>query len=159
MTSPAICSNSLFSYTPTSGTAGTIFNWTRAAVAGISNPTASGTGNPNEEVINITTNPVSVTYVYTLTANGCTSASYNVIVVVNPTPTLTSTLTPPAICSNTLFSYTPTCGTAGTIFSWTRAAVAGISNLAASGTGNPNETLINNNSSTDKCYLCIHFDS
>jgi hypothetical protein len=144
LTPPAICSNTLFSYTPTSGTAGTTFAWTRAAVAGISNPAASGTGNPNEILINITTAPINVTYVYTLTANGCANpALYNVVVVVNPIPTLTSSLTPPGICSNTLFSYNPTSGTAGTTFAWNRPAVAGISNPTASGTGNPNEILVN----------------
>src|SRR5580704_439534 len=37
------CSNVLFNYTPASDSAVT-FNWTRAAVAGISNPGASGGG-------------------------------------------------------------------------------------------------------------------
>ena len=143
LTPPGICSNTLFSYTPTSGTAGTNFAWTRAAVPGISNPASSGTGDPGEVLFNTTSSPVSVTYVYILTANGCSTVSYNVVVVINPIPTLTSTITPPSICSNTLFSYTPTSGTTGTTFNWTRAAMAGISNPAASGTGNPNETLIN----------------
>lgn len=144
LTPPPICSGTLFSYTPESNIMPAVFNWTRAAVAGIANPAASGTGNPNEMLVNTTVNPVSVTYVYTIVANGCSSPStYNVVVVVNPTPTLTSTLTPQAICSNTLFSYTPTSGTPGTVFNWTRPAVAGISNPPASGTGNPNEILIN----------------
>ena len=87
LTPPAICSGSAFSYTPTSGTAGTSFGWTRAAVAGITpaGPT-SGTGNPNETLTNTTVSPLTVRYVYTLTANGCTNPStYNVDVVVNPT--------------------------------------------------------------------------
>jgi malate dehydrogenase (oxaloacetate-decarboxylating)(NADP+) len=44
---PAICSGDIFSYTPTSSTAGTRFQWTRTVVAGISNPSAIGTNNPN----------------------------------------------------------------------------------------------------------------
>ena len=109
----------------------------------------SGTGNPNETLTNTTASPVTVRYVYTLTANGCTNpATYNVDVLVNPTPTLTSTLTPPAICSGTVFSYTPSSSTTGTSFGWTRAAVAGITPAAAgSGTGNPNETLTNTTAS------------
>jgi hypothetical protein len=231
----AMCSNSVFSYTPTSATAGATFAWTRSVVAGISNLTSSGTGNPSETLVNTTTSPVSVTYVYTLSANGCTNPStYNIVLTVNPipavtnsvtattcdgsglnisltasmpsifiwtkgavtggitgassgsgntinqilvnpgnvsagtvqylvtptsisgfctgsaytitatvnpTPALTSTLNPAAIYSNSLFSYIPTSSTAGTSFSWTRANVAGITNLASSGTGNPNETL------------------
>lgn len=144
LTPPSICSGTLFSYEPQSNVTGATFNWTRPAVGGISNPAASGTGNPNETLINTTVNPVNVTYIYTVTANGCTSpSSYNVIVTVNPTPSLTSTLTPQAICSNTVFSYNPTSGTTGTVFNWSRPVVAGISNPAASGTGNPMEVLIN----------------
>ena len=125
LTPPAICSGSVFSYTPTSGTAGTSFGWTRATVAGITpaGPT-SGTDNPNETLTNTTTAPITVRYVYTLTANGCTNpVTFNVDVVVNPIAALTSSLTPPAICSGSVFSYTPTSGTAGTSFGWTRAAV------------------------------------
>src|SRR5512137_3113619 len=87
LTPPAICSGSVFSYTPTSGTAGTSFGWTRATVAGITpvGPT-SGNGNPNETLTNTTASPLTVRYVYTLTANGCTNpATFNVDVVVNPT--------------------------------------------------------------------------
>jgi hypothetical protein len=148
LTPPDICSGTEFDYEPESNVDGAIFTWSRAAVAGISNPAASGSGNPHETLINTTVNPVNVTYVYTLSANGCNSPTpYNVVVIVNPTPTLTSTLNPQAICSNTLFSYNPTSGTAGTVFNWTRPAVAGISNPAASGTGNPMEVLINTTTS------------
>ena len=92
-------------------------------VAGITpvGPT-SGTDNPNETLTNTTAAPLTVRYIYTLTANGCTNpVTFNVDVVVNPMASLTSTLTPPAICSGTVFSYTPTSGTAGTSFVWTRA--------------------------------------
>ena len=61
------------------------------------------------------------------------------ILTVHPLPTLSSVLNPPAICSNAFFSYTPTSATAGTTFSWFRAAIGGILNPAASGSFNPNE--------------------
>ncbi len=142
----AICSNSAFTYTPTSATSGATFTWTRAAVTGISNPavTTPQASNPNETLINTTANPVNVVYAYTITANGC-SNTQNVTVTVNPTPTLSSTLTPAAICSNSAFTYTPTSATAGATFTWTRAAVTGISNPAVTTpqASNPNETLIN----------------
>ncbi len=144
LTPPAICSGTAFSYTPTSATGGTTFSWTRATVAGITpvGPT-SGNGNPNETLTNTTAAPIVVTYVYTLTANGCTNTQ-NVTVTVNPRPTLSSSLTPPAICSGTAFSYTPTSATGGTTFSWTRATVAGITPVGpTSGNDNPNETLTN----------------
>ena len=103
-----------------------------------------GTGNPSEVLTNTTADPVDVTYVYTVSANGCTNGTtYNVVVSVKPTPQLTSTLSPSSICSGSTFSYTPTSSTSGASYAWSRAAVAGISNTAATGSGNPNETLTN----------------
>lgn len=142
-TAPAICNNTVFNYTPTSNVTGATFAWTRAAVVGISNPATSGTGNPAEQLVNTTSAPVTVTYVYTVTANGCNSVATNVTVVVNPAPALTSTQTPAAICNNTIFNYTPTSGTTGTTFAWSRGLTAGISNAAATGTGSITETLVN----------------
>ncbi len=146
LTPPAICSSSAFTYNPVSTPAGT-YLWSRALVAGISNAAASGSNNPNEVLFNTTAAPVTVNYVYSLSANGCTN-SQTVSVVVNPLPTLTSTLTPPATCNNTPFNYTPASGTTGTTFNWSRAVVAGISNAAASGSGNPAETLVNTTTTT-----------
>ncbi len=142
---PAICSGNSFSYQPTSATAGTSFTWTRAFVNGVSNAASQGTGNPNETLINTTTNPITVSYVYTLTANGC-SNNQTVTVSVNPIPTLTSSLTSLVICSGNNFNYPPSSATANTIFTWSRAPVTGISNNAGQGTGNPNEVLNNTTS-------------
>ncbi len=143
LTTPDICSNSIFSYVP-SGSSGATFSWSRAVVAGISNPAASGIGNPSETLINTAVSAVTVTYVYTAMVNGCTNPiTYNVMVVVYPSPSLSSSLTPPSICNNMLFTYVPLTSTAGTTFSWNRAAVPGISNAPASGTGNVSEVLIN----------------
>jgi Domain of unknown function DUF11/PKD-like domain/Passenger-associated-transport-repeat/Ig-like domain CHU_C associated/Bacterial Ig-like domain (group 2)/HYR domain len=140
------CSGNPFSYTPSSPITGTTYTWTRAAKAGISNPASSGTGSISETLTNITSNSLTVTYIYTLTANGCPKAQ-NVLVTVIPSPTLTSTLTPTDICSNSAFVYTPTYSITGTIGTWSRAVIAGISNPVGSGTGAINETLINTTAS------------
>jgi hypothetical protein len=71
----------VFNYTPTSGTSGTGFAWSRAVVSGISNTAATGSGNISETLVNTTASPIVVTYVYTLTANGCTNTQ-NVLVTV-----------------------------------------------------------------------------
>jgi phosphodiesterase/alkaline phosphatase D-like protein len=146
LTPASICGGSTFSYTPTSLTSGTTFSWTRAMVSGISNSAGSGTGNPNEVLVNTTTSAVNVAYVYTLSANGCTnSTTYSVVVTVNPGSniTLSSSLTPPDMYSGLVFNYTPTSFTTGTTFAWTRPTVVGISNAFASGTNDPNEMLVN----------------
>ena len=84
-----------------------------------------------------------------LGANASTGTSTNDrIVVEDYTPIGGMALTSPtsvSICSNTAFTYTATTGSTSTItYSWTRAAVSGISNQASSGsTANINETLVN----------------
>jgi hypothetical protein len=88
-TTPQICSESVFNYTPTVSPSGATTSWSRAAVAGISNPASSGTGSVSETLINTTTTAKTVTYVYTVTANGC-SNTHNVPVIVNPKPVITS---------------------------------------------------------------------
>ena len=92
-----ICSNSLFSYVPASSLAGASFGWTRAVVAGISNPANAGIGNINETLVNTTANPIGVPYVYTLHSGGC-SDTFTMAVVVVPAPTVTVTATPSTIC-------------------------------------------------------------
>ena len=142
------CSNVSTNYTATSATSGTTFSWTRAVVAGISNLAGSASSaSATETLINTTASPVNVIYVYTLTANGC-SNTQNVTVTVNPTPTLSSS-TAAIRCSNTSFTYTPTSATINSTFTWTRAAVTGISNVAVTTAQslNPNETLINTTAS------------
>lgn len=147
LTPASICSGSSFTYTPTSATSGATFSWSRAAVAGISEGAASGTVPVNEVLTNSTASVVSVTYAYITTANGCSSPTQNVVVGVKPIPSLSSTLTPNAICSGTAFTYTATSNTAGTTFAWSRAAVTGISQGASSGTTHTvSETLSNTTS-------------
>jgi hypothetical protein len=60
-------------------------SWTRSVVSGISNVAATGTGSISETLVNTTTAPVNVSYVYQLNNNGCTS-TYSVVVTVNPAP-------------------------------------------------------------------------
>ncbi len=145
--SSTICDSAMFVYTPVSTTPSVSFAWSRAAVAGIAEPASSDTGSISEVLHNTTGAPVVVTYVYTLTVNGCTNQQ-SINVTVNPRPVLTTSLTPPDMCSHTLFSYSPGASLPGTTFAWSRDTVAGISNLAASGTDNPNEILYNTTSGT-----------
>ena len=137
-----VCDSMLFSYNPASATATTTFAWERAAVTDIANIAGSGSGNPMEYLDNTSVNPVAVAYVYTLTANACTNVQ-TVAVTVNPTPMLTTTLTPAGLCPGTVFNYTPLSATTGTAFKWTRNIATGITNPVDSGMGNPGELLNN----------------
>ena len=117
-------------------------------------------GGANQTITTISGNSVTLavptdtpdTYTYNLiSAAGSSGWEYpqtgTATVIVKPLPELTSTLTPTGICSNTAFNYTPSNSIGGTVFSWTREVIPGISNPASSGTDDIDETLINTTSS------------
>jgi len=151
ITSPATanyCNGVTMTYNITSNstTPAPNYAWSRAAVAGILNPAGSGVGSAiTETLVNTTTDPIVVTYLITPTVNNCDGTVKNVLVTVNPTAVITSA--PSANwCNNTPNTYNITSSSIAPppVFTWSRAAVTGISNLANSGTGNAiTETLVN----------------
>ncbi|RYY66510.1 MAG: PKD domain-containing protein, partial [Chitinophagaceae bacterium] len=151
-----ICSGTALGYNIMSSVPGATYNWSRPAVAGISNAGVSNqTGNPvNEVLVNTTNAPVSVVYTIAASANGCTSASFTYTVTVNPTATVTSAATG-TLCSGATQNYTIQSNVAGATFSWNRPAVAGISNAGVVGSSaNPiTEALVNTtNAPVDVVY-------
>jgi len=142
----SICSGNGFTYNITADMPGTTFTWSRAVVAGISNPAVSNQSSAtiSETLINTTGNNINVTYVITPVLNGCPGADFNYVVTVYPTPVVTSPSTE-IICSGTSPAYDITFNTTGTIYSWGRAAVPGINNSAVTGqkSSTINETLQN----------------
>lgn len=89
------------------------------------------------------------------TINGCTSPMTKVDVTVTPLASVTS-LPIGSVCSGNALNYTITANLPSATFSWTRVAVAGISNPAAVGqtTNTITETLINTSSNAiDVNYL------
>ncbi|MBL4939845.1 MAG: hypothetical protein JKY16_06195, partial [Lutibacter sp.] len=151
LTPPDVCSGQSFSYSPTSTVFGATFTWVRNAVAGISNIVALGTNGITETLVNTTNNPIDVTYTYTIKTPSpelCENTQ-NITVTINPLPVLTSTTTPPDICSGTIFNYIPTSSVSGTTFSWTRFFVSGIAESTSSNNpGNISETLTNTTDTT-----------
>lgn len=99
---PYVCSGTPFNYTPTSRTPRTLFSWTRDAVPGLANPAAKGTFSINETLIDSTIYPVTVTYRYRTSFNGCTDSMQYVTFVVNPAPVVPDQKL--TICSGTAFS-------------------------------------------------------
>ncbi|MBS1528362.1 MAG: hypothetical protein JST19_22135, partial [Bacteroidetes bacterium] len=132
--SSAICSGNPLNYTILSNVPATAFSWDRAAVAGISNPAVANqtTSSITETLINTTNAAINVTYVITPTANGCSGTPFNYVVTVNPAPTVTSAATD-SICNQTPVNYSVVFSAPGTSFTWSRAAVPGISNASVSG--------------------------
>ena len=142
----SVCNNSLFTFTPTTNVAGTSLQWARSLVANITNPASTGTGAISETLVNVSNNTELVTYAFTLTANSC-SYNQDLFVTVQPTLSLASDLTK-ITCSNDPFYYIGISTASGTILSWTRTAVAGISNPTAAGVNIPvSEVLVNTTAS------------
>ena len=127
------CNNISNSYTATSSSPTATFAWTRAVVAGISNVAGSGASSVITETLhNTTTEPVVVDYLITPSVNGCAGTTFDLAVTVNPTAVITSATTA-NWCNNISNTYTLPVQAQTATFGWTRAVVAGISNVAASG--------------------------
>ena len=121
---------------------GTVYSWTNTnSNVGL---TSSGNGNISFTAVNRLSLAQTAAITVVPVANGCSGTTKNFNIIVNPTPNLSSSVTPPAVCSNTIFTYIPESNTDNTNFSWSRAVVNGISNGSASGNGTIRETLINN---------------
>lgn len=146
--SATVCSGTIFTYTPTSTSGGATFTWTRATVPGITEPGTTGSPDINEALTNTTSAPIDVTYTVVITASGCSDPSgEDITLTVDPSPVLNSSLTPAAICSGELFTYSPTSASLDSAFTWTRATIAGITEPGTSGVNNISETLTNTTSS------------
>ena len=146
------CSNTSYTYNITSSSSAPVpvFSWTRAVVAGITNPLGSGTSDAiTETLVNSTTNPIVVHYIITPIVNGCNGTPFDVSVTVNPTSVITSAATA-NWCNNVSNTYniTSSSTTPTPAYTWTRSAVAGITPVTGSGiTAAITETLFN--STTD----------
>jgi hypothetical protein len=151
-----ICSNATFMITPVNGgnlivPASTTYTWTSptsSPLGAISGGAAqlSSVSNISQLLTNNSNSQALLTYVVTPTsgtAGSCVGAPFNVEITVSPKPILTSSLTPPAICNATNFSYNPITPTDGASYVWTRNTIVGISNTSGTGNGQINETLIN----------------
>ena len=101
-----------------------------------SSATATATVGTDGFVVGVAAGVATISY-----TSGSSTAILSV--TVNPLPMLSSTLTPPAICDSSIFRYTPAGSIPGISFTWSRAYISGILNLAAMGVGSVNEALIN----------------
>ena len=119
--SQAICSGSDITPIVNSGSvSGTVFNWTSDIVSsGVTGIAASGTGNISGSLVNSTNAAVTVTFIITPTANGCTGSTITAKVVVNPPTRISGNPTDKTIyaLTNTAFGVTAT-GTPPVTYKW-----------------------------------------
>lgn len=139
-----ICNGRTFSYTAESATPGTSFIWQRNATPAINGNTASGGFTPMiiESLNSSNSQPLSVFYTISLTANGCSNAQ-SITVLISPAATLSGPPPPATVCSGSIFSYTTQSLTSGVVITWTRNPVPGISNPANTGVSIISEILHN----------------
>ena len=130
--SQTICSNQPFSVTPTNGGGDIVLVDTRYTWTVADNPNVTGDLNEttpqlsvSQTLINTTIVPQTVVYTATSNStNGCASTTFEVTVVVNPSPQIGNKI-PAAICSGLPFSVLPINGVNGdrvpvnTTYTWT----------------------------------------
>jgi gliding motility-associated-like protein len=141
----SLCSKQSFRFVPQSVNSANQYIWKRDSIAGISNPSKTGSGIIDEVLINTTNAPIVVTYRYSLINPSPCSTEQLVFVTVRPLPLLSSAKNV-SICSNVPVGYDPIANLAGSSFSWSRASLPGIANPAGVGLVNINERLINTTS-------------
>jgi gliding motility-associated-like protein len=129
-----VCSGNPLSYTITANIPSATFLWSRAAVAGISNPAALNqtTTDITETLVNTTANPINVTYIITPVNGSCSGEPINYVVTVYPTPTITGSAKD-NVCYGNTANYVIQFNTANTSFTWSRDALPGIFNAAITG--------------------------
>lgn len=161
LTNTSVCSNTLFSYTPTSAVAGSTFIWTRAKVNGIVNEAATGAAAISETLVNTTEAPVTVKYSYTISANGCENPTKFIVdVIVNPSPIGTNETIKTLTCGNSVFNYRLQDNIDKTYaipaaFTWTVAANANVTGQSASSGDVINQNLKNNTSVVQEVIYTI----
>ncbi|HEV7230379.1 MAG TPA: PKD-like domain-containing protein [Bacteroidia bacterium] len=138
---------------------GATFSWTASATPGITGYTPSGTSTIPAQTLTITgTNPGTVTYNITASANGCTSnGTTNFVITVNPIPTLSNASTQQTICSGgTTAAVTFTSNTSGTTYTWTATGSPTASGYTTSGTNTiPPQTITNSGTVTDTVIYAV----
>lgn len=158
----AVCSGTPLSYTITANITPATFNWSRAVVAGISNAAVSNqtSANINETLQNTTANTIVVHYSITPTANTCPGTPFDYQVTVYPAPTVTSAPST-TVCNGTSTDYSVAFNIPGTTFSWSRAAVPGITNAAVTGqaAGTIREQLFNNTTAPVQTTYVFNYET
>ncbi|MFD2144982.1 PKD-like domain-containing protein [Mucilaginibacter antarcticus] len=151
--------NGAVNYLITADQTGTTFNWSRVPRPEISNADVTNQTNStiSETLINTTGATVDVTYRITPIFNGCSGEVFDYVVRVFSTPKVVS-LPPAPICSKQISTggfYTILFNTPITEVSWTRPAIAGISNPAVTNQRSP--TLYENLENTSTAPITVTY--
>ena len=118
-----ICSTDNFTYDPQGDVGSTTFGWRSSSSSpNLVGNTSSGNGQINDVLINNGTEPATITYRITPSANNCDGPVETIVITVNPRPAVTPSVFSQEIChgetTNITLSGNVISGT-GTTFSWT----------------------------------------
>lgn len=131
-----LCSGETTALSLSSDFAGTTFGWTVSANAAVTGA-FNGSGNVIQHVLtNNSVLPQLVTYTVTPSLNGCNGTPVNVTVTVNPTPTVTPSVTSQTICSGQSTNILLNSNVSNTTFNYSFVADPGITG-ANNGTTSP----------------------
>ncbi len=145
----SICNGTSTNIELSSNPSATNYSWTIGSITGsITGASSGSSATIIDQVLSNPSNSVSGTVEYiivpTLGTGDCSVGNdFYITVTVKPTPQLSSTLSPTAICSGATFTYTATSNASGATFAWTRETVSGITEPGITGTGDVSETLTN----------------
>lgn len=156
----ASCSGRALNYQITSNVSGATFTWSRAAIPGISNSAVTGqvSAQITETLLNTTGANIRVTYRILPEANSCPGTPFDLVVTVAPVPSVSSSATQ-TVCNSTAPNYAFSFNTGGVSYSWSRAAIPGISNPAISGQTAPviREVLTNTTAAPVTAIYTVNF--
>jgi PKD repeat protein len=124
-TVPIVCDSNTFSFRDSSTILPATYRWKRFASYGIMEGADSGTANISERLYDTLKHGVTVTYVFTVTANGC-SNNDTLNAIVMPKLVLSNKKLSDSICSGQLFVDTAVTPNPGATLSWVRDTVSGI---------------------------------
>ena len=102
------CSGETLSIAPITNVPSSTFIW-------VGDNGSGGTGNLTDAPVNTTDNPINVTYTVTPAGPGstfCIGADFDIVVTVNPNPSLTVVSAPTEVCSEDGFTFSVTSSTA-----------------------------------------------
>jgi uncharacterized protein (TIGR02145 family) len=124
--SPSICSGQTTNIALSSHVLATTFTWTATPSSASVTGYSDGTGNTiAQTLVTPGTGPETVTYHVTPTSNGCSGASGNVVVLINPQPHLVTHPMSDTICSEETTNILLTSSCLNTNFTWSASLTYG----------------------------------
>lgn len=132
-----ICSTDNFTYDPQGDVGSTTFGWTSSSSSpNLVGNTSSGNGQINDVLINNGTEPATITYRITPSANNCDGPVETIVITVNPRPSVIPSVFSQEICHGETTNIALGLNVTGTTFSWTIENAGPDIGGAAGGSGN-----------------------